>query len=108
MGHRILIVSDSTGSTAEHVVQAALAQFEAQGVALERRPETRSIDAIRAVVVEAHESGSMLVHTFPSPPGSTYTTPQPCPLNFASIMSSPVTNVSESLTSAPRAEFWND
>jgi regulator of PEP synthase PpsR (kinase-PPPase family) len=66
MGHRILIVSDSTGATAEHVVQAALAQFEAQGVALERRPETRTVEGIQAVVTEAHESGAMLVHTLAS------------------------------------------
>jgi regulator of PEP synthase PpsR (kinase-PPPase family) len=63
MGHRILIVSDSTGATAEHVVQAALAQFDAAGVTLERRAEIRSIDQIQAVVTEAQETGSMLVHT---------------------------------------------
>jgi len=66
VGHRILVVSDSTGATAEHVLQAALAQFEADEVAVERRPETRTIEGIRKVVVEAHETGSMLVHTLAS------------------------------------------
>src|SRR5215471_19574150 len=66
MGHRILVVSDSTGSTAEHVLRAALAQFEAADVVVERRPETRTTDAIKAVIIEAHETGSMLVHTLAS------------------------------------------
>jgi regulator of PEP synthase PpsR (kinase-PPPase family) len=66
MKHRILVVSDSTGSTAEHVLQAALAQFEAGDVSVERRPQTRTIEEIQQVVVEAHESGSMLVHTLAS------------------------------------------
>jgi regulator of PEP synthase PpsR (kinase-PPPase family) len=66
IGHRILVVSDSTGSTAEHVLQAALAQFEAGGVVVERRPEVRTVEQVRAVVVEAHETGSMLVHTLAS------------------------------------------
>jgi len=66
MGHRILVVSDSTGATAEHVLQAALAQFETQGVAVERRPETRSVDQIRSVVAEASLTGAMLVHTLAS------------------------------------------
>ncbi len=67
MPKRILVVSDSTGATAEHVLQAALAQFEnAAGVAVERKPETRTIEQIRAVVAEAHASGSMLVHTLAS------------------------------------------
>jgi regulator of PEP synthase PpsR (kinase-PPPase family) len=66
MVHRILVVSDSTGSTAEHVLQAALAQFEAEGVVVERRAQTRTVEAIRSVVVEAHETGSMLVHTLAS------------------------------------------
>jgi regulator of PEP synthase PpsR (kinase-PPPase family) len=66
MEHRILVVSDSTGATAEHVVQAALAQFEAASVVVERRPETRTRDQVRAVVAEAHKIGAMLVHTLAS------------------------------------------
>jgi regulator of PEP synthase PpsR (kinase-PPPase family) len=66
MGHRILVVSDSTGATAEHVLQAALAQFDAMDVVVERRAETRTIEQIQTIVVEAHETGSMLVHTLAS------------------------------------------
>ena len=66
MGRRILVVSDSTGSTAEHVVQAALAQFEADNVVVERRAETRTREQIQNVVAEAHSTGSMLVHTLAS------------------------------------------
>src|SRR5215475_1454596 len=66
MVHRILVVSDSTGATAEHVLQAALAQFDATDVVVERRAETRTLDQVRSVVIEAHQSGSMLVHTLAS------------------------------------------
>jgi regulator of PEP synthase PpsR (kinase-PPPase family) len=66
MPHRILVVSDSTGSTAEHVVQAALAQFDAADVVVERRAETRTLEQIQNVVAEAQTSGSMLVHTLAS------------------------------------------
>ena len=66
MKHRILVVSDSTGATAEHVLQAALAQFEAEGVTIERRPQSRSAEQIQEVVAEAHATGSMLVHTLAS------------------------------------------
>src|ERR1043166_9059765 len=66
MGHRILVVSDSTGATAEHVLQAALAQFEAKDVLVERRAQTRTVEQIQRVVIEAHETGSMFVHTLAS------------------------------------------
>ena len=66
MQRKIFAVSDATGSTAEHVLQAALAQFEAGDVKVERRPQTRTVDRIRDVVDEAHESGGMLVHTLAS------------------------------------------
>ena len=66
MGHRILVVSDSTGATAEHVLQAALAQFEPKDVLVERKAQTRTVEQIQRIVVEAHETGSMLVHTLAS------------------------------------------
>jgi [pyruvate, water dikinase]-phosphate phosphotransferase / [pyruvate, water dikinase] kinase len=66
MQRKIYVVSDATGATAEHVLQAALAQFEARDVKIERRPQTRTTDKIREVVDEAHESGGMLVHTLAS------------------------------------------
>jgi [pyruvate, water dikinase]-phosphate phosphotransferase / [pyruvate, water dikinase] kinase len=66
MERRIFVVSDSTGSTAEHVLQAALAQFDANDVIVERRPQTRTARRVRAVVEEAHACGAMLVHTLAS------------------------------------------
>ena len=66
MQRKILIVSDATGSTAEHVLRAALAQFEAEDVDIERRPETRTIEDVHRVVEEAQHSGAMLVHTLAS------------------------------------------
>ena len=63
MARKILIVSDATGSTAEHVLQAALAQFDARDVVVELRAKTRTVDEIKAVVEEARQSGAMLVHT---------------------------------------------
>jgi len=47
-------------------VQAALAQFEADNVVVERRAETRTREQIQNVVAEAHSTGSMLVHTLAS------------------------------------------
>src|SRR5687767_13132806 len=66
MERKILVVSDSTGATAEHVLQAALAQFEPAEVTIERRPQTRTVQQIREIVDEAREMGAMLVHTLAS------------------------------------------
>ena len=67
MGERkIFVISDATGSTAEHVLRAALAQFDAADVIVERRPEVQTIDAVHQVVEEAQNSGAMLVHTLAS------------------------------------------
>jgi len=66
MPRKILVVSDSTGATAEHVLQAALAQFEATDVSIERRPQTRTPERVREIVVEARDAGAMLVHTLAS------------------------------------------
>src|SRR5215831_16096812 len=66
MERKILVVSDATGSTAEHVLRAALAQFEAEDVLIERRPQIRTIQDVCAVVEEAHQIGALLVHTLAS------------------------------------------
>ncbi len=66
MERKILVVSDSTGATAEHVLRAALAQFEATDVVVERRPQARALEQIRDIVDEARQSGAMLVHTLAS------------------------------------------
>src|SRR5947207_14651405 len=66
MQRKIFVISDATGSTAEHVLRAALAQFEADGVLVERRPQVRTADDIRRVVEEALQVGALLVHTLAS------------------------------------------
>jgi [pyruvate, water dikinase]-phosphate phosphotransferase / [pyruvate, water dikinase] kinase len=67
MGERkIFVISDATGSTAEHVLRAALAQFDAADVVVERRAEIQTIEAVHRVVEEAQQSGAMLVHTLAS------------------------------------------
>lgn len=63
---KILVISDATGSTAEHVLRAALAQFDAEDVIVERRPEIQTIDGVHRVVEEARKMGAMLVHTLAS------------------------------------------
>ncbi len=66
MERKILVISDATGSTAEHVLRAALAQFDAADVVIERRPETRTTEDVNRVVDEAQRTGAMLVHTLAS------------------------------------------
>ena len=66
MERKIFVVSDATGATAEHVLRAALAQFEAGDVKVERRPEVRTIEQIGQIVDEARQTGAMLVHTLAS------------------------------------------
>jgi regulator of PEP synthase PpsR (kinase-PPPase family) len=67
MGERkIFVISDATGSTAEHVLRAALAQFDAEDVVVERRPEIQTIERVHRVVEEAQKAGAMLVHTLAS------------------------------------------
>jgi len=66
MKRKIFVVSDATGATAEHVLQAALAQFEAENVEIERRPQTRTIEEILRVIHEVWENGGMVVHTLAS------------------------------------------
>src|SRR5213594_2778895 len=66
MERKILVVSDATGSTAEHVLRAALAKFDADDVLIERRPQVRTVQEVCGVVEEAHRTGAMLVHTLAS------------------------------------------
>jgi len=68
MERKIFVVSDATGATAEHVLRAALAQFEGGDVdvKVERRPEVRTIEQIGQIVDEARQAGAMLVHTLAS------------------------------------------
>lgn len=61
--HVIVVVSDSTGNTAESVVRAALVQFGQERVQLRMWPGVRTTEDAEKAVVLAAESGSMVVHT---------------------------------------------
>ena len=62
----ILVVSDSTGETAERVTRAALVQFENAPVEIVRRGGVRSDAQVRAVVREAAERQALILHTLVS------------------------------------------
>lgn len=59
----IVVVSDSTGHTAESVVRAVLIQFAHADVKLRKWPGVRTVDDAEKAVRLASESGGMLVHT---------------------------------------------
>jgi regulator of PEP synthase PpsR (kinase-PPPase family) len=61
---KVFIVSDGTGRTAEQALNAALTQFEDTDLRMHRCPDTRSEEAVKAIVEEAARSGGFIVHTF--------------------------------------------
>ncbi len=63
---QIFAVSDATGATAELVVRAALAQFQAAAVEIRRLPNIRAVDEVRRVIEAAHASKAIIVHTLVS------------------------------------------
>ena len=62
----VFLVSDSTGKTAERVVRAALAQFGNAPVKLVRRGNIRTSEQVDAVIRQAAEIDSIIVHTLVS------------------------------------------
>jgi regulator of PEP synthase PpsR (kinase-PPPase family) len=62
---KIFAVSDGTGSTADTVARAALAQFDKQ-IEVEIRSNIRSAEQIHEVVAEAAHVGGIIVHTLVS------------------------------------------
>jgi regulator of PEP synthase PpsR (kinase-PPPase family) len=62
---KIFAVSDGTGSTADTVARAALAQFD-EKIEVEIRSNIRSPEKIHEVIVEAAQAGGMIVHTLVS------------------------------------------
>lgn len=62
---KIFAVSDGTGTTADTVARAALAQFDAK-IEVEIRPNVRSTKQIQEVTLEAAQSGGLIVHTLVS------------------------------------------
>ena len=62
---KIFAVSDGTGTTADTVARAALAQFDAK-IEVEIRPNVRSAEKVHEVVQEAAQANSLIVHTLVS------------------------------------------
>jgi len=60
------IVSDASGETAQRVVRSALIQFPDAPVRLIRRNHVRSAEQVQAVVAEAAEHDSIILHTLVS------------------------------------------
>ena len=63
---KILVVSDATGETAERVVRSALTQFGNAAVSVVRCGGVRTPERVRAVVAEAAQRDSLIVHTLVS------------------------------------------
>jgi regulator of PEP synthase PpsR (kinase-PPPase family) len=67
LSKRIVIVSDSTGETAEKVVRAVLAQFDTNLAAIQIFPRVRLEKEIEDIVERAAETGALLLHTMVNP-----------------------------------------
>ena len=61
--HRIIIVSDGTGQTAERTLNAALTQFNVDNLVIDRKPEVRTEAQVQYIIEEAVEVGGIIVHT---------------------------------------------
>lgn len=64
--HQIFVVSDATGATAELVVRAALAQFQAAEVEIRRLANIRTAGEVRGAIEAAHRGNAIIVHTLVS------------------------------------------
>jgi len=61
--HRIFIVSDGTGQTAERTLNAAMTQFAKANVVIDRRSDIRTQAQVQHIIEEAAEVGGIIVHT---------------------------------------------
>jgi len=59
----VFVVSDATGDTCEQVVKAALSQFTATEVILERFPEVRTLEQIEEVITKAAQAHGVVIYT---------------------------------------------
>lgn len=64
--HRIFIVSDGTGQTAERTLNAAMTQFAMVDAVVDRRSDIRTETQVQNVIEEASEVGGIIVHTLVS------------------------------------------
>ena len=101
---KIFAVSDGTGTTADTVARAALAQFDTP-IEVERRPNVRTAEQIREVILEASQETGIIVHTLVSDDlrreilnlGRTNNIP------VIDLLGPLLVRLSETLSSAPRA-----
>jgi regulator of PEP synthase PpsR (kinase-PPPase family) len=63
----LYIVSDATGETAYRVTRAALTQFKDHLVDIRWRQGTRTVEQVKAVVCEAHQTSGLIVHSLVIP-----------------------------------------
>jgi [pyruvate, water dikinase]-phosphate phosphotransferase / [pyruvate, water dikinase] kinase len=61
--HHVLVVSDGSGVTGERVVRAAMTQFDADSVRVERVSEVRDPDRIRAALALAAETKATVLYS---------------------------------------------
>jgi regulator of PEP synthase PpsR (kinase-PPPase family) len=66
-GKRIVILSDSTGETAEKVVRAAMLQFPHSGAQIRLHTRVRTKEAARPILEQAARDGALVVFTVVSP-----------------------------------------
>jgi len=64
--HKVFVVSDGTGGTAERALQAALTQFQDLDLDIEIRSSVRSPEQVEQIVREASQTGAFIVHTLVS------------------------------------------
>ncbi len=62
----IFVVSDATGETGERMVRAALVQFEGAETNIVRQGHVRSPAQVRAIVAQAAQQESLILHTLVS------------------------------------------
>ena len=62
----VFVVSDATGDTAQHMIRAALAQFQNAPVRLVRRAKVQKPRQVVQVVREARACSSIIIHTLVS------------------------------------------
>jgi regulator of PEP synthase PpsR (kinase-PPPase family) len=60
--YRIFVLSDGTGQTGKHVLEAALLQFD-QPVMIIRIPHVRTVEQVNELVADAARGHSMIVYT---------------------------------------------
>jgi regulator of PEP synthase PpsR (kinase-PPPase family) len=64
--HKVYVVSDGTGGTAERALRAALTQFQGLELDIEIHSSVRTQEQVELIVQEAAENGAFIVHTLVS------------------------------------------